>query len=179
MASLILPKTTLSCFLWTVYTRSPIHLTSLMHQVKQHGNCIQFLLYCPVRKMVISDLTVGLNHFQKGPSLSTDSEDLSASSKVPKLNMFWAGSSGRAKLIRFSSNLPQSTLLVQLPLTWIVVMVSTFTSDYSQKLQVTQNRGLFTHDEQLSVFSNKVHINTSCDMRKKHSYLVTPFCYMY
>lgn len=99
--------------------------------------------------MVISDLTVGLNHFQKGPSLSTACEDVSASREVPKLNMFWAGSSGRAKLIRFSSNLPQSTLVVQLPLNWIVVIVSTFTADYSQMLQVTQNRGLFTHNEQL------------------------------
>ena len=68
-----------------------------MHQVKQYGNCIQFLLYCPVSEMVISDLIVGLNHSQKGPSLSTDCEDLmSASSEVPKLNVFWAGSPGKA-----------------------------------------------------------------------------------
>lgn len=35
-------------------------------------------------------------------SLSTDCENLmSASSEVPKLNVFWAGSPGKAKLIRF------------------------------------------------------------------------------
>lgn len=73
----------------------------------------QFCLYRPVCVMAISYLSMRLSHFQEGPSLSSDCEDLmSASSEKPKIYVFRASSPGKVKLIRFSSHVPQSALLV-------------------------------------------------------------------